>query len=274
MKRILALTDFSEVANYAVESATEFARKHHAELQILHVLSSTDHIQYELDADPELFIRNRKGMVISAKMDTWKSNAIASGVTTHMIISAGELVQQARKIVVDQQIDLVVMGSTGLDESEKLWGTVTQEVARNVDVPILVIKSKMKDYRMDNIVFASDFDAEDREAMTQSISLLKPPSDAIIHLMSVNTASFFTQPRVVMNSALKDFQELALPYRTTTNFHSDYSVDAGIRHFIVRMQPDVLIMSNRKRNPIVDFFLSSPAINAIGSISAPVLIVK
>lgn len=274
MTRILTLTDFSEVANYAVESATEFARQHNAELQILHVLRSTDYIQYELDSDPELFIRNRKGKVISAKMDAWKSNAIASGVTTQMIISAGELIQQVRGIVADHEIDFIVMGSTGLDENEKFWGTVTQEVAKNIDVPILVIKSRMKEYRMNNIVFASDFDVEDRIIMTQSISLLKPPSDAIIHLMSVNTTSFFTQPTVVINSALKDFEELARPYRTTSSYQSDYSVDAGIRHFIDSVQPDVLIMSNRKRNPIVDFFSSSPAINAIGSINAPVLIVK
>lgn len=274
MKKILTLTDFSTVANYAIDAAMVFAKRHDAELEIYHVLKSSDHIIYELDADPELFVRNRKNKIINTKLDGWRQKAIELGIDVHFIIGAVELVEGVLDIVNAKEINLIVMGSTGIDESDSIWGTTTQQVIKKVDVPILVIKSEMKDHDLDNIVFASSLDLEDQAVFTKAIELLKPSSDAIIHFVSVNTSSFFTQPRALMTSALKEFEKLAKPYRSDSTFYNDYSVKAGISHFLEEKKPELLIMSNRVRNPVKDFFVPNAAITAAGIVDCPVLILK
>jgi len=240
MKKILTLTDFSQVANFAVAAATKLAKENNAQLEILHVLKRKEIIQYELDADPQLIIRNRKNKIISAKLDQWRKEAIDAGVTANLIVAAGNLIDNVTEVIAKHNIDLIVMGSTGIDESEKYWGTTTQEVVRNVEVPTLV----------------------------------KPAKDAVVHLMSVNTSSFFTQPSWLMKSVFEDFEQLVAPLKTRTTFYNDYSVDAGIRHYLDDTKPDILVMSNRNRNPIKDYFISNPAVKAVGQVKCPVLILK
>ncbi len=274
MKKILTLTDFSAIANHAIDAALVFAKKHNAELEIYHVLKSSDHIMYELDSGPELFIRNRKNKIINTKLDGWKQKANELGVKVNLIIGAVEIVQGVLDIVNSQNIDLIIMGSTGMDESDSVWGSTTQQVVKKVDVPVLVIKSKMRDYKFDNLVFASNLDLKDRETLTRSLELVKPSSDAVIHLMSVNTSSFFSQPRVLMTSVLKEFEKLVAPYKSESAFYRDYSVDAGIRHYMERVDPDMLIMSNRERHPLKKLFVPNAALTAVGEIDCPVLILK
>ncbi|MFT4534500.1 MAG: nucleotide-binding universal stress UspA family protein [Saprospiraceae bacterium] len=274
MKRILTLTDFSEIANHAIDAAMIFAKQHGADLKIYHVLKSTDHIMYELDADPQLFIRNRKNRINSTRLDGWRQKAIELGINVHFIIGAVDLVEGVLDLVNSQEVDLIVMGSTGIDESDGIWGTTTQKVIKEVDVPILVIKSKMRHHEFDNIVFASNLDLEDQAVFTSAMELIMPTSDAIIHFISVNTSSFFTQPSVLMTSALEEFEKLAKPYQSDSTFYNDYSVSAGISHYLEKEKPDVLIMSNRARNPLKEFFVPNAAIAAAGTVDCPVLILK
>lgn len=274
MKTILTLTDFSTIANHAIDAALVFAKKHNAELEIYHVLKSSDHIVYDLDSNPELVVRNRKNKIINTKLDSWRQKAYDLGVKVHLIIGAVDIAQGVLDIVNSQNIDLIVMGSTGMDESESVWGTTTQEIIKKVDVPVLVIKSKMRDYKFDNLVFASNLDLEDQDILTRSLKLIKPSSDAVIHLMSVNTSSFFSQPRVLMTSVLKEFEKLVAPYKSESAFYRDYSVNAGIRHYLEDVDPDILIMSNRERHPLKKLFVPNAAHTAVGKIDCPVLILK
>ncbi len=274
MKKILTLTDFSDIANHAIEASLTFAKRHNADLEIYHVLKSSDHIMYELDADPQLFIRNRKNKVINTKLDGWRQKAIDMGVNVHLIIGAVDLVHGVIDIVNSQNIDLIVMGSTGLDESDSVWGTTTQQVIKSVDIPVLVIKSEMTDYKIDDLIFASNLDIEERDTFHSAMKLLIPSEDAIIHFVSIDTSSFFSQPSGLMNSVLKEFEELAKPYKSDSTFYSDYSVNAGIRHFLEDKNPDILIMSNKDRSLIKKLFTPNAAIDLAGTADCPVLIIK
>jgi len=274
MNKILTLTDFSSVAGYAIDAALQIAKKHNADLEIYHMLNSNNHILYELDKDPELYVKNKRDKIISVKLDTWKQKSIDMGVNTHFVVGAIDLVDGVKEIIKARQIDLIVMGSTGVDETDSIWGTTTQRMIKNVDVPVLVVKSKMKDYRFDDLTFVSDLDVEDQAVLTKALILINPPSDALVRLMTVNTSSFYTQPRNLMTSVLKDFEKLVSPMSTDTTFYNDYSVKSGIRHFLENIDPDILIMSNRDRHPLKNLFVPNAALDAAGTVDCPVLILK
>ena len=274
MKRILTLTDFSQVANHAIKAAMVLAKKHDADLDIYHVLKSSDHIMYELDEDPQLFIRNKNGKVLNTKLDGWRQMAIDMDIKAHFIIGAVDIIHGVLDITRTRNTDLIVMGSTGLDETDSVWGTTTQQVIKGVDVPVLVIKSEVKDFNLDDIVFASDLDFSDQEVLRRSLDLLQPVKDAVIHFVSINTSSFFSQPRGLMTSVLEEFEKLAKPYKSDSTFLTDYNVKSGIRHYLEDKNPDVLIMSNRDRNLLKKLFIPNAAIEMAGKIDCPVLILK
>jgi len=274
MKKILTLTDFSEVAGYASEAAMEFAAQHNASVVVLHVLQSTDKITYELDADPEVFIRRRNDQNINNSLDVIHDMASSWRVGVQLVLKAGSLIDAIGDVIKSEEIDLIVIGSTGGGKSNNTWGSTTQLVMKEVKIPILVIKSKMRDYKMDDILFVTDLDIEDQPVLTTGLQLLNPSADAVVTLLSINTTSFFAQPRALMTSVLKDFKKLVEPYEADSTFYNDYSVDAGIRHFLEASSPDVMIMSNRDRHPLKDFFMPSATIKAVSNVRCPILIIK
>lgn len=274
MNKILTLTDFSTIANNAIDASLEFAKQRKADLIIFHVLENSSHIIYELDEDPKLFIRNKRDKRSNSSLDGWRKKAIEYGVNVQFIIGTGDLIEGVMNLIKKQNIDFLVMGSTGIDESDGIWGTNTQQVIKEVSIPVLIIKSKMRDYKIDNIVFASSLEEEDKDVLLRAIDTINPSKDAIIHLLSVDTSSFFSQPKLLMSSVLKDFEKIALPFNVDSNFFNDFTVRSGIRHFLNQKDPDVLIMSFRNKKSIKNYFLTNSALEAAGEVTCPVLILE
>lgn len=156
-------------------------------------------------------------------------------------------------------------------KKEYVWGSNTEKIVKHVDIPVMVIKKPIKKYTLNNIVFASSFDTNERDILKYALNLLQPPKDAVIHLLSVDTSSFFTQPMGLMKTAMKEIETLVEPYNTKSHFYVDYSIEAGIRHFLEEVQPDILIMSNKNEKPIKRFLSGNNTIRAINHSDFPVL---
>jgi len=272
MKHILTLTDFSPIAESAVEAAFVFASQHKADLTIYHNSEDGDLVMYELVGDPEIEHFTIKNTISSPPITKWKQLAKKHNVVARYLTGSADFIKKIFNITEILEIDLIVMGSTGAGgKKELVWGSNTEKVVKHVDIPVLVIKSPMTEYRISNIVFASSFDNNEKEILTYALNLLQPPKDATIHLLSIDTSSFFTQPMALMKAAMKEFEGLVSPYKVKSHFYSDYSVEAGIRHFMEEVQPDLLIMSNKNEKPVKRFLTGSNTLRAINQSDFPVL---
>lgn len=275
MKTILALTDFSEVSAVAVETGFRMAKEHEGRLLIMHVLSAASTVQLNLDAEDEgLSVDGQEGEKLAVSLQKWKSQASALNIQVSLLLSSGDVVSSVQNTAAREDVELVIMGATGQGANDSIWGTTTQQVVKKLQSPVLVVKGEPVNTRPSTIVFASDLDPEDKEALTGAITLLRPPKDAEIHLMSVNTSSFASQPRHLMTALLNDFKKVVEPYHADSTFYTDYSIVAGIKHFVEVTTPELLIMSSRKRNPIKELFVPDSAVKAIGVVPCPVLIMK
>jgi len=274
MKNILTLTDFSQVAESAVESAFVFADQYNADLSIYHNGKKGTLTEYDLNKDSIISIESNLTNAKDSALDRWRYLSDKYKVNVSIIIGNGDIYDNVATVINNKEIDLVIMGSTGAGGKEEyIWGSTTEKVIQEIDCPVLVIKRPMSDYRIDNIVFASSFDTSEREVLQYALDLLSPPQDARIHLLSIDTLSYFTQPTVIMKQAMKEFENICKPYHTESHFYKDYSVDAGIRHFLEEIKPDVLIMSNKNSNPIKRFIKGSNTIRAVNHADFPVLTV-
>ena len=275
MNTILALTDFSPAADKAVQTGIYLAKQHKANLHILHSMPEDSSVYIHLSSDnTNSHVAEGTGSQLHTYTDKWQAEAAKSGVHVSIVISSGDVVNATKRLLADQAMDIVIVGSTGSGNSEGIWGTTTQQIVKQLPSPVLVVKEQVLTNDFSTIVFASDLDPEDQVALKGSLSLLAPPADASIHLVSVNTSSYFTQPRALMTQLLADFKQLAAPYKATTSFYRDYSVTAGINHYVEETAADLLIMSCRKRSPIKDLFVPDPAVTAVGSVPCPILIMK
>ncbi|MEM9548896.1 MAG: universal stress protein [Bacteroidota bacterium] len=272
MKHILTLTDFSEVAEAAVEAAFVYAKQYGADLTIYHNSVDGDLIMYELAGDPEIEHFTLKNNVSSPPISKWKSLAREHNITARYLTGSADFIRKIFKLADILETDLIVMGSSGTHGKKGYsWGSNTEKVIKHVNIPVLVIKKPIRNYRIKTIVFASSFDSKDKEIFNYALELLSPPKDATIHLLSVDTSSFFSQPMALMHSAMKEFEGLAAPHNVQSHFYHDYSIEAGIRHFMEDVQPDILIMSNKNVKPIKRFFSGNDTIRVVNHLNFPVL---
>jgi len=267
MKRILSLTDFSELAETGVVTAFELAKE---AVIIYHKLEKDALMSLSLEQSQRLDFLNTPSQADC--FERWKVLAKEKATKAQAIFSADDLLSKVGEIVEQLDIDLIVMGSTGAGGKEAyIWGSNTERVVQSVHCPVLVVKGPMQDFRLDSIVFASSFDQQEKDVLEYALKLIQPEADAMIHLLSIDTSSYFAQTTQVMQAAMKDFVEVAKPWATKRHFYKDASIDSGIRNFMEEVKPDLLIMSNKFNKPLKYAFTGNQAIRMVNHSDFPVL---
>jgi hypothetical protein len=120
-------------------------------------------------------------------------------------------------------------------------------------------------------MFPSNLTLEDMNAFKSFLKFLKPFDVKELHILAVNTSGFFNQPAQLMLEMLVDFKELAKDYDCQTHFLSDYSVEAGVRHFSEKFNIELIGISNMVKHPLKRIFQGSNVEMLVNHSEVPVL---
>lgn len=119
---ILFPTDGSEGTAVALEHAIDLARRHDATIDVLFAADTGG------DVDPETVLEEAA------------ATAREAGVTVNTASLEGSARDRIVDYVDDRDVDVVVMGTHGRRGLERyVEGSVTEQVLRNVTVPVLVV---------------------------------------------------------------------------------------------------------------------------------------
>jgi nucleotide-binding universal stress UspA family protein len=159
LKNVLLATDFSEGTETALKYARAIARKHSARVHAIHV---TGPDSYHL-LQPEALAITFKDLDHASNV-TGELRNLLRGLPNEVPLHRGEIWEVINDVIVRNEIDLLVVathGRTGLPRF--IYGSVAEELFRNVSCPVLTIGPDVKtcsvaDYRVDNILLATDFD--------------------------------------------------------------------------------------------------------------------
>jgi nucleotide-binding universal stress UspA family protein len=137
---ILAPTDGSDGARQAVDRAIELATLFNADLHLLYVVDteqfSADKPEHEVGE--MLDDIEQEGEGILAELETAAHDASVGYVETH--VDRGVPHELILEYVDDYDVELVTMGSHGESGYESVHlGHISHEVARRIDVPLLLI---------------------------------------------------------------------------------------------------------------------------------------
>ena len=90
-------------------------------------------------------------------------------------------------------VDLIVMGSKGHSEFEEiLIGSNTEKVVRTSKIPVLVVKKDAEKFKLKDLVFASNFNKENRLAFEKFLAFAHLFKSKI-HLLKINTPHKFEE---------------------------------------------------------------------------------
>jgi nucleotide-binding universal stress UspA family protein len=263
MKRILIPTDFSLCSKVAVKTGMDWAAQSGAEVILLHDIDVQSH--HEPNED-EIQNAIENAQLILDGMDKENEN-----ITIKKIISREGLFKSIPKILEEYTVDLMVMGSHGASgKNEFFIGSNTQKIARLVHCPILVIKEPLDKLDFDNVVFASTFNESEAAVFKKFLSLVKD-FKPVIHLVAINTGSFFDAPVSLTIDAMESFKSIAAPLTCKVHMYKDFTVESGIRHFAKEIRADLIGISNHQRKPLKRMLTGSTVEAIINHAHVPVL---
>ncbi len=83
------------------------------------------------------------------------------GITISYSIRKTSVYKEIESVIKEVNANLIVMGAKGTSGLEEFFiGSNTQKVIRYSNVPVMVIKQKMKGFIIENAVFACNFQKE------------------------------------------------------------------------------------------------------------------
>jgi len=272
MKKILFPTDFSEVANNAFVHALELAKVINGELILLHT--------FELPILDNQYFPENYFMIFEslqlAQFDMFKDEipklrAIAEqhklgNIKLNHKLMDGDLVSNIKKTVKDEQIDFVVMGTSGASGWESFFlGSNTGSVVSAVSVPLLSVPLEAKYTKIENIGFTTRFRDKDKEALKIVLKIAKK-THATVKCLYVKTTNSDVN-EVTVNQWKKEFENEPVQFSI---IRSD-DVEFTILDFISHKNIDVLAMVTYKKTFFTRLFSKSLTKQFSNHSSIPIL---
>ena len=140
-QRILVAVDGSESANRALRKAVAVAKRNDATLFITHVIDTRAFQPYEaFDASVSKSAKSEA----NATLNACKLYAANHGLSdVHLLLEHGSPKKLiARDLPNDYDIDLIMLGATGLNTVERFFiGSVSENVVRSALCDVLVVRT-------------------------------------------------------------------------------------------------------------------------------------
>jgi len=154
IKKIMVALGFSEYAEGIFNYADMLATKLGAELIVANIINSRDveavaaitNMGYDLD--PETYIKELKAERRNA-FEQIAKNASLSKDSIKLILQVGNPIDELLRIILDENVDLVVMGVKGRTDLEHiLIGSVAEKLFRRAPVTVISYRDEKNRQRL------------------------------------------------------------------------------------------------------------------------------
>ena len=261
MKTIIVPIDFSEYSEYALNAAAILAKKHKADILVLHMLElSTMHAYGEETQKAHMEKALFYVELAEKKFVEFLKKDYLEGITVTTIIRHFKVFSELGEVAEENNADLIVMGSKGSSGlSEFFIGSNTEKVVRNSEIPVLVIKSKPVNWDVKKVVFATDFSEEATPSFLTATKLLDSLG-AEVQLLYVNVPGDGFKSTDEMEWAADNFLQQAegnLDRINDVHYIADKNAEKGILKYAHKVNADMVAITTHGRTGLARFFEGS-----------------
>jgi nucleotide-binding universal stress UspA family protein len=165
------------------------------------------------------------------------------------------------------------MGSHGASGFKEMFiGSNAEKVVRSSEVPVLIIKNEIENFKINKFVFASDFSDEIKGPFEKVVAFANA-FDAELNLVMINTPNSFKSTLVsqdIMNKFLAGFSIK----KHVTHIFNDANVEKGILNFAKSIDADLIGMCTHGRKGLSHFFNGSISEDLVNHALKPVVTFK
>lgn len=273
MKKILVPIDFTDTAENAFVYALEMAKFYSAELLLLHTFDMpyVDNeilvFNYaEVYENLEVSSSNQFDEELKKLYDLAKDHD-AKNIAINHIMMAGNLIDNIKLAVQQENIDFVVMGTNGASGwFDSLVGTYTSEVISDLSVPVMSVAHDAQFEKMDTIAFTTRYKEKDILALEEVLAIAKRINAKVKCLYVKTSDSEVSKDTLaIWESHFKKEKNLDFFIIPSDD------VSQTIEEFLVNHTIDLLAMVTYKRSFFANFFTTSTAQKMSLHLKTPVL---
>lgn len=239
---ILAATDFHDVADVAIEHATQLAIKFGYPLYILHVYS-------------------KKHAKISENEAQNKVETIAKRVNEQFnipvtpIFKVGDPIEQIKNVSKQVKASYLAMGTRGRTGVDYILGSYAAKIVQNSEVPVLVTQKKREVIDYKTIILPIDNTTETKQKMKWAI-LFARKWNSTVHIFTRKTSDDMHMERI--NSDVmqikKFFQKGEVNYIESFSSENGPTFGKQALHYAIENQADLFIATTQLRVLMPGFF--------------------
>jgi nucleotide-binding universal stress UspA family protein len=154
---ILVPTDFTKVAECAINHAITISQRVSGEISLLHVVSK----QSQID--------QAKEKLQSAADDIASKN----GVKANIIVRVGNIFEDIGDVAAEINASLIIMGTHGVKGFQHITGSHALKVITNSKVPFIVVQEKSIKNGYDDIVLPLSLEKETKQKLATTAKIAK-----------------------------------------------------------------------------------------------------
>lgn len=259
MKTILVLTDFSENALKAAETAIMLCGKLKANLLLFYanyiipaipyypgMVLVNDNILWEEECKNKLNqLADHLKMIISQV----NSEQHKPGIRIQM--GEGDLWSNVKDIVGKENIEMITMGGrSGSTIDHIVFGSDTNAIIDHAPCPVLIVSSGSLMSKLDRLVFATDFCKGDRDAISYLVELGKlfPYQLEIVHVSLYGDHSIPEDPHLI--DFIKSVEERNYPNVIYTGIRGKSLIQRLLR-VCKEKEADVLALTHQRHSYLI-----------------------
>ncbi|MDG1571124.1 universal stress protein [Robiginitalea sp. M366] len=272
MKTIIVPVDFSQQSEYALKAAASLAKKHGAEIIVLHMLE----LNYAMISSSEAYHPEQIVFLLKAaekRLEEFLDQSYLEGVKVTPVIKHYKVFSEVNDIAEKHEADLIIMGSHGTDGLEEIFfGSNAEKVVRTSDIPVLVLKKDRPNFAISTFVFACDF-REDSIPAFQKARAFADKMGAAFKAVYINTPGDHFLSSSDMNDQISKFLDRAKAGMQVDHY-CDYSVERGVLNYAEAMHADLIGIPTHGRKGISHFFMGSIGEDIANHSGVPVMTFK
>lgn len=236
-KRILVPTDFTKVADCAMNHAATMAQRMDAEINLLHIVSKPGELE---EARPKVALE-------AERVKRWSDR-----VKVKALVRVGSVYEEIGTTASEIGAELIIMGTHGMRGMQFITGSRALRVITNGNVPFIVVQERnIRESGYHNIVVPMDLQRETR----QKVALVADMAhyfNSKVHVITPRETDEFLSKQLENNIrfAQQYFGERNIELDATiADVDSNNFVDAVIRHSM-QVDADLIAIMNLARGNI------------------------
>ena len=252
---ILVPTDFSEVANNALNHAVTVAKAYKNGITLLSII--------EESFLGGIFSTNQADLVKEALESRLEKMAVdirnSYGIEVNTRIETGKVYKTIAEIANEENFDSIIMGSHGASGFEQMIGSNASRAIKYSKIPVIVVKNQPIREGYKKIIMPIDLSIESRQKVEWGIHVAKQ-FDSEVHVVYIGSTDEFNKNRI--NATIKHVEHelINAKVRFVTTEIEDKMLEnfaTEILSYAENVKGDLLLVMTHTEKAITEFVMGT-----------------